>query len=101
MTLNQGLRIFKKMLFMFFIALRIYRLSTSFFLFSSLDTLTGNALVVSRSNSPKYASRGWLPTSAKFTAFNVMCDKMEDNFELYTVKQFDEAMKKRDEDVHY
>ena len=54
-----------------------------------------------RSNSPKYASRGWLPTSAKFTAFNVMCDKMEDNFELYTVKQFDEAMKKRDEDVHY
>lgn len=30
-----------------------------------------------------------------------MFDKMEDNFELYTVKQFNEAMKKFDEDVHY
>ena len=49
---------------------------------------------------PKYASRGWPPSSAKLTAFNTMCDKMENECELYTIKDFHEAMQKLGGDVY-
>ena len=43
---------------------------------------------------PKYNSRRRPPSSVNLTAFNLMCYKMEDEFELCTVKEFHEAMKK-------
>ena len=48
---------------------------------------------------PKYASRGRPPSSDKLTAFNTMCDKMEDECELYTVKDFQEAIQKLGDDI--
>ena len=48
----------------------------------------------------KDASRGRPPSSDKLTAFNTMCDKMEDECELYTVKDFQEAMQKLGDNVY-
>ena len=49
---------------------------------------------------PKYVSCGRPPSADKLTAFNTMCDKMEDECELYTVKEFQEAMQVLGDDVY-
>ena len=49
---------------------------------------------------PKYASRRRPPSSDKLTAFNTMCDKMKNECELYTIKEFQEAMQKQGDDVY-
>ena len=49
---------------------------------------------------PKYASRLKPPSSDKLTAFNTMCDKLEDECELYTAKDFQKAMQKLGDDVY-
>ena len=45
-------------------------------------------------------SRGWPPSSDKLTAFNTMCDKMEGECELHTIKDFQEATQKLGDDVY-
>ena len=49
---------------------------------------------------PKYASRGRPISSAKLTAFNFIRGKMEDDFELFTVKEFHVAMETIDDDCY-
>ena len=44
--------------------------------------------------TPKFASRGIPLSSAKLAAFNFMCDKIEDHFKLWTIKEFYEAKEK-------
>ena len=49
---------------------------------------------------PKYASCGWPLSSDKLTEFNTVCDKMEDECELYTIKDFQETMQKLGDNVY-
>lgn len=41
---------------------------------------------------PKHVPDGRSSPSVYLTAFNIMCDKMEDDSELQTAKNFHEAM---------
>lgn len=49
---------------------------------------------------PKYSSRGRPLSSDELTVFNTIYAKMEDEFELYAVKDFQEAMQKLGDDVY-
>ena len=48
---------------------------------------------------PKCRSCGSPLATAILMVFYIMCDKMEDDFELHTVKEFIEAMEKLGDDV--
>lgn len=49
---------------------------------------------------PKYASSGRPLSSDELTAFNTIYAKMENEFELYAAKDFQETMQKLGDDVY-
>ena len=48
----------------------------------------------------KYASRGRPTSSDKLTAFNAICNKLEDDSKLYTIKEFHDALQREGDDVY-
>lgn len=48
----------------------------------------------------KYALPGGPLSSGKLTACFIICYKMEDDFELYTLKEFHEAIEKLGDDIY-
>ena len=49
---------------------------------------------------PKYSSKGRPKSNRKVDAFENTCQILEDDMELYTVKEFQELMEKQSEEVY-
>ncbi len=49
---------------------------------------------------PKHTSRGRPPSREKEHAFNIMCRKIEETIELFTVKEFNDEMEKLSDNIY-